>query len=1853
MLYIFDKNDNMLEILNFSDTEEDTMDRQINSTYKYEIKLNINLSKNLIKENKLGFFDLNGEFQLFIIKEITDTIFSDDIKELYCIHDYYSTNSKIITDKRITNGTCLQAITKALEDTNYNVGIIGEFETNVDINFYYISSWKALNNIAEKFGGEIRPRIEFNEDANTLSKYIDILNRLGQDSGIRFTYDTNVKEIKRNIADEEHYNVLYGRGTSLPTTDETGEETGGYTRLIDFADVVWSIANGNPCNKPSGQKYIEDLDSIGKYGRLEGIYKNKDIADTAELLQATYNKLQETKEPKVSYEADVEDIQDIEGYEHYSYKLGDTVIILDDDYDIDFESRIIQEKQSIKDKTRIITMGYILPSMSDTNSENATVGDNSSSSDKDDVVKDEDFPNTLPDPPILTVEREGFASVSLVWTYESKTYYIYEIYASQLENFNPTQDNLIFKGHASAFLHQVNFNETWYYRARCTNTHGQSTVFSKQVSATTYKIQDGTEIFENAAIKEALIESLNADKINAGKVKGTYIDARNLTVTDGNGDTTLEVSSDGEISIKEGLIQLNQDGIAVNHTNQENTEIAKTVMDEEGFRILDRNGNELADIGSQGSHFANLSVDGDFRHYPTAQIIDRQPNWNADYYVAKIATGDGTGRDEENKADSLQTVFGYMKSQGCMFFNKLTINIEAGVRIREKIVIRDFHGTLMQISLGKDAVLRLKEGSAIEDNYCRIQFYGDTNTNILDDDTTSEKINKLPCIEVEGDNGIRLASSSYVQFGWMRLRGKDNNSYFANLYTGANLHVVSCDISNVKATAYVDSTSRFTISYCRGNVEKLAYAVGGAMISKSVQVPKHINDSEIYYPAVDLSGGLAGQLIQYDTLFQDTYSNDTDTNTMRIFPAIKQYTEREGEGTDDTANLLNLVGQGKFSEEYKSLHGYAIFAEMVSKDTIKADTLPEFAESRESYKIYIRMTRADNNTTAPIPRVRFQLENGEYTAFYKLDPLTSPITGDGSGQITDYNATEDRELPAELADKLVKFGIYSIEFQGDTVEEYLIVDNIRLVIKGVAKKGDSGSIDTTEVKAIGKILANALNVRKTPGINGEYAGLLVNGDTVEIVGVDADTGWYKIKFEDGYAYITNKSEYVEIISGDPNGSTTVQKVEVLAENLNVRSGGSTSYNSIGIVSKGFVADILETDKDTGWYKISYNGEYGWITNNTTYVKVITGTATVISELYNGAKVAEFAESYYNARNNYTSAKSWDNGFTYGETTPCSSTASGAMGANYSIWEKSAQGNYWKMIDDSTLILLCLMGYSYTDSPYANLVNFNNYRANIMAKNSEYTGAIVPTSGTTLARTCAEIAKFFSDRGQTITVKTDYSNIQKGDLIFYAGKTSSGNYIYPNRWKCISNGAICIGQDTDGNAQLITAMSNPGEKHTDGWDVGLKKDLVKDYNTNTIVLVIRPSTKVTSGGSSSSGGTTGGGSSSGGITVSNMRQTICDTAMKIVNMGTNHTAWYSQYWRTTSLNNMVTIKGKVETVGGTTYYQPSFVQVGVTYGFDCSSLVGCCYEKAGMGYMTNKTCSMGTLQSTAKAHGATFWRYADSGFTRAKPGDIIMFANNGYTVTTSNMATVKTHHTAIYMGNGYIAEASGYKKGIIYSKYNLSKQAFFIRLPELDKADSASSTGGTTVKEEYVNCFNEKGTIDGKNYIYRLHDARCTCYAATESNSSGRSGLGTHMGKTVAAQNIPYGTKIYIPGLKGQTWTNANGTKVTLDGIFTVTDSGIAMFDFDIVAGSTSNACYSNYANPARFEVYILEWGTSSIQNYSFTDTWRIAYNGGRLTRYKAAFKNYISNGGVLINLLKFYNDDANIRSSTYWNILNS
>lgn len=391
-------------------------------------------------------------------------------------------------------------------------------------------------------------------------------------------------------------------------------------------------------------------------------------------------------------------------------------------------------------------------------------------------------------------------------------------------------------------------------------------------------------------------------------------------------------------------------------------------------------------------------------------------------------------------------------------------------------------------------------------------------------------------------------------------------------------------------------------------------------------------------------------------------------------------------------------------------------------------------------------------------------------------------------------------------------------------------------------------------------------------------------------------------------------------------------------------------------------------------------------------------------------------------------------------------------------------------------------------------------------------------------------------------------------------------------------------------------------------------------------------------------------------VNHTRQKIMEKAEEIVRMCVNHQANYSQRYRTISYKSPNTIKSRTEYVGNTLYTQPSWVVLNQTIGYDCSSFTGVCYEYAGIEYLKGLSCSAGSLQTVCRNHGAEFWRYTgQESVDKLKEGDIIMVAN--YNVTDNNMTTVSTHHVMISGGGNTVLHASGFTSGILKQKINFTNKHFFIRIKEVAEADKNTSHGNTNTGngvEEYKNCFNEQGVINGHEYIYKFKGLRCTCYNATENDKGGRSGLGTHIGKTFGCGNLPYGTLVYFPELDGKIWTNADGSQIKLDGMLMATDSGILMTDCDIVAGSTIQACTSNWTNPKRLDGYVIKWGDSNIKNYSFTDTYKIAYNNGNLSRFKTAFKNYMNNGdGVLINFTKFYDTDKNIRNTIYWTILNS
>lgn len=196
--------------------------------------------------------------------------------------------------------------------------------------------------------------------------------------------------------------------------------------------------------------------------------------------------------------------------------------------------------------------------------------------------------------------------------------------------------------------------------------------------------------------------------------------------------------------------------------------------------------------------------------------------------------------------------------------------------------------------------------------------------------------------------------------------------------------------------------------------------------------------------------------------------------------------------------------------------------------------------------------------------------------------------------------------------------------------------------------------------------------------------------------------------------------------------------------------------------------------------------------------------------------------------------------------------------------------------------------------------------------------------------------------------------------------------------------------------------------------------------------------------------------------SSARDTIVELAKTIVSQHVDQKiATYDQSYRTVNFDKPSKRSG-------------TFYGIKNPICYDCSSLVSCCYLKAGMKSVYAKSCYLGTLVAGATAKsGYSMWKVDAAGLKKAKPGDIVMDAN--FKITSDNLTRAnmikegKTHHTMIYIGDGKVAHASQWAqhpnaiKISNISYYQNKGTAFFLRpyeLAELDKNVSKDeSTGG--------------------------------------------------------------------------------------------------------------------------------------------------------------------------------------------------
>lgn len=532
-IYIFSPRDEYLGTL----TEEngllkallkDKLNNVSSEPLTIEFESDSDVAVHIKDEHRIVVKDREGKFREYVIKEEDDlNDFDGPISEVICFPSFmYELSKKIIVDRRFVDKGPEEAWQAALNGTRFEGEVIGSFG-KATTNFYYLSSVEALWKARDVWGGDIESIVELNDDNTHIERRIMNLRlRLGADRGARFEVGHNTKEIQRTVLSDP-VTALYGRGASLEILDEEGNPTGGHTRYIDFGDVEWKKSNGDPVDKPKGQKWVGDPDALLKYGleedgqliHLEDIYSNQNIEDEEELLAFTWDHLQESQTPEVNYKLNVELIDEY-------VELGDTAAAIDREFarPIEIQSRVIAIQYDLMDieETTEVEMGQhlALDDADDKLKEELEHIKESLNKPRPTKPIDEDsFPDIKPMTP-PNVEAEGlFETIMLTWDYDFAVYVShYEVYGSQVEGFVPDSQHLLWRGDVSSFLHDVEGDQQWYYRVRAVNTRGTTSDWSPQVTASSRRIMS-TDILFGEIKAEHLAENLElADKLSQGTV---------------------------------------------------------------------------------------------------------------------------------------------------------------------------------------------------------------------------------------------------------------------------------------------------------------------------------------------------------------------------------------------------------------------------------------------------------------------------------------------------------------------------------------------------------------------------------------------------------------------------------------------------------------------------------------------------------------------------------------------------------------------------------------------------------------------------------------------------------------------------------------------------------------------------------------------------------------------------------------------------------------------------------------------------------------------------------------------------------------------------------------------------------------------------------------------------------------------------------------------------------------------------------------------------------------------------------------------------------------------------------------
>ena len=506
----------------------------------------------------------NDEYDNQMFRIINTTRIITGAITVKAVHISYDLDYDYVEDLSLDNASCEYALNSLFRESQFSTHYRG-FSNIVPVQNYKAKNkniWDAIvgssGSIIDTFakGPEI---IRDNTD-------IHILTARGNDRGVVIEYSVNMTDESLEVDTTQLVTAIFAYAKY---TNDVGEEI-----IVNAENRVDS-----PLINNYAHPYIISKDYSDRFE--EGVIPTP---SSLEILAESEFNINHIDQPKCNYTLNFIPLSKCAGYENIqdNIHLCDTVTIIDKRYNINTKAKVISYKYNVLlERYDSMELGDARIGLAQT-----IVNTNSSEQnrieDKIDnlVITNKNYPNTVPKQSVISLTA-GLGTIQIDWTFENEPYYSYELYASREQGFIPTSGDLIFEGQASSFLHTVPPSTTWYYRVRGKNTYGKCGEFSEEASISSFIIDENTTYIEKGAIQDAYIGDLHLDRGWVGQLEGQWIDAKNLSVTDGNGKRTLYVDSFGKVYLDVTSLSIKSEDVSdsLAQINVMNDQISTIVED--------------------------------------------------------------------------------------------------------------------------------------------------------------------------------------------------------------------------------------------------------------------------------------------------------------------------------------------------------------------------------------------------------------------------------------------------------------------------------------------------------------------------------------------------------------------------------------------------------------------------------------------------------------------------------------------------------------------------------------------------------------------------------------------------------------------------------------------------------------------------------------------------------------------------------------------------------------------------------------------------------------------------------------------------------------------------------------------------------------------------------------------------------------------------------------------------------------------------------------------------------------------------------------------------------------------------